>query len=106
MRRHGVEESMLDAGRASPPLVSLLHAETSWARDCLRRGLPLEKIAPPVLRPAVGMFVRGGLAIADAIERIGFDTLARRPTVSRWTKLRLVGRAWWGTLTAGSGGPA
>lgn len=106
MRRHGVEEGMLDSGRASPQLVSLLRAETAWARACLRRGLPLEKSAPPVLRPAVGMFVHGGFAIADAIERIGFDTLARRPTVSRWTKLRLAGRAWWGAMTTRSRRPA
>ncbi len=103
MRRHGVDEAMLDADRACPPLVSLVREEVDWARGFLRRGLPLEHLAPAVLRPAVGMFVRGGLAIADAIERIGFDTLARRPTVSRWTKLRLAGRAWWGTLMTRSG---
>jgi squalene synthase HpnC len=106
MHRHGVDEAMLDANRAPPPLVDLLRAEVAWARECLDRGLPLEQIAPPVLRPAVGMFVRGGLAIADAIERIGCDTLAQRPTLSRWTKLRLAGRAWWGTLTTGSRKPA
>ncbi len=103
MQRHGVDEAMLDAGRAGPPLVALLREEVGWARGCLRSGLPLEQIAPPVLRPAVGMFVRGGLAIADAIERIGFDTLAQRPTVSRWTKLQLAGRAWLGSMMARDG---
>jgi squalene synthase HpnC len=105
MQRHGVDDGLLDASRAQPPLIRLLREEVEWARDCLRRGLPLERIAPPVLRPAIGMFVRGGLAIADAIERIGFDTLARRPTVSRWTTMRLAGRAWLGTLTTRSRRP-
>ena len=106
MRRHGVEEAMLDAAHASPSLIALLREEVAWARACLLRGLPLEENAPPVLRPAVGMFGRGGLAVADAIERIGCDTLAQRPTVSRWTKLRLAGRAWWGSMTTRSRSPA
>jgi squalene synthase HpnC len=104
-QRHGVDEALLDVARAQPPLIRLLREEVEWARDCLRSGLPLERIAPPVLRPAIGMFVRGGLAIADAIERIGFDTLAHRPTVSRWTKVRLAGRAWLGTLPTRSHRP-
>jgi phytoene/squalene synthetase len=33
--------------------------------------------------------------VADAIERAGFDTLARRPTVGKWSKLRLAASAWW-----------
>lgn len=98
MRRHGVEEPVLDAERAGPQLVALVREEVAWARDWLRRGLPLAGIAPPVLRPAVGMFVRGGLAIADAIEKAGYDTLARRPTVSRTTKALLAARAWWGMM--------
>lgn len=106
MHRHGVDESMLDEARATAPLIGLLREEVGWARDCLRRGLPLEKAAPAVLRPAIGMFIRGGLAIADAIERIGFDTLARRPTVSRGTKLMLAAQAWWRLLLTPARGSA
>lgn len=98
MRRHGVDETMLDGERAVPPLIELVREEVAWARDCLRRGQPLENVAPPVLRPAIGLFVRGGLAIADAIDRIGCDTLARRPTVSRGTKIWLAAQAWWRLL--------
>ncbi len=94
MLRHDVDESMLDATHASHQLVGLLKEEVAWAREFLCYGLPLEKTAPRVLRPAIKMFIRGGLAIADAIERVGFDTLASRPTVSKWTKLRLAGSAW------------
>jgi phytoene/squalene synthetase len=49
------------------------------------------------------MFLGGGRAVADAIERQGFDTLARRPTVGRWTKLRLAAGAWWRSRVAGGG---
>jgi squalene synthase HpnC len=99
MHRHRVDETMLDADAATPEFVRLLREEVAWARECLRAGFPLEHKAPPVLRPAIGMFIRGGLAIADGIERIGYDTLARRPVVSRWTKARLAARAWWGMVT-------
>jgi squalene synthase HpnC len=103
MRRHGVEESMLDAPRAALPLKQLLSEEVSWAREYFDAGAPLARVAPPALRPAIGMFLAGGRAVADAIERAGFDTLLRRPTVGKWTKLRLAARAWWSLQTATDG---
>jgi len=95
MARHGVEEPMLDRPVAAGPLVRLLREEVAWARECFAAGGPLADRAPPVLRPAIALFVAGGRAIATAIERAGYDTLARRPTVGRWTKLGLAARAWW-----------
>jgi squalene synthase HpnC len=95
MQRHGVTEAMLDAPRAGPPLKGLLRDEVAWARECFDEGAPLVGIAPPSLRPAIEMFLGGGRAVADAIERAGFDTLVRRPTLRKWTKLRLAARAWW-----------
>jgi 15-cis-phytoene synthase len=38
------------------------------------------------------MFSRGGLAILDAIESSGFDTLNHRPSLSKWTQVKLLGR--------------
>lgn len=94
MRRFGVEESMLDLPSAPEPLRALVRAELAWARERFAAGTPLVGRAPPALRPAIGMFLGGGRAIATAIERAGCDTLARRPTVGRLTKLGLAGRAW------------
>lgn len=99
MRRHGVDESMLDQPPASGGLVSLVRDEVAWARDCFAVGAPLVASAPAVLRPAIQMFLDGGRSLATAIERSGYDTLVRRPTVGRWTKLWLAGRAWWGLRT-------
>lgn len=102
MARYGVDEAMLDLTSAPAPLRLLVAAEVGWARECFDRGAPLVARAPRALRPAIGMFLGGGRAVATAIERAGFDTLACRPTVDRWTKLRLAGRAWW-ALCAGAG---
>jgi phytoene/squalene synthetase len=55
------------------------------------------------------MFLAGGRAVADAIERAGYDTLVRRPTVGKWTKLRLAAQAWWSLQTTphtAGGGPS
>jgi hypothetical protein len=41
----------------------------------------------------IDLFSRGGMAILDEIEAQGYDVLRARPTLSRWTKLRLLTRA-------------
>jgi squalene synthase HpnC len=94
MRRFGVDESMLDMPAAPAPLRALVREELAWARDLFAAGAPLVGRAPPALRPAIRMFLGGGRAIATSIERAGCDTLSRRPTVGRWTKLGLAVRAW------------
>ncbi|MFM8703642.1 MAG: squalene synthase HpnC [Planctomycetia bacterium] len=99
MRRHGVAEPMLDAPRAAAPLRALVRDQVAWARAQFDAGAPLVEVAPPALKPAIAMFLAGGRAVADAIERAGYDTLTRRPTVGKWTKLRLAARAWWSLQT-------
>lgn len=95
LARHGVDESALDAAQASPRVQSLLQDEVAWARSFFDMGAPLQCAAPQGLRPAIELFVAGGRAVADAIERCGYDTLRARPTVSRWRKAALSARAWW-----------
>lgn len=63
------------------------------ARQLLDSGRRLEPIVPRALRLQLVLYRLGGLAICDAIERIGYDTVARRPSVSGRTKVSLVLRA-------------
>ena len=93
MRRHGVTEAMLELHAASPEFISLLTEEVAWAEACFDKGQSLVKTAPTVLRPAIRLFLEGGRGVAKAIRHTGFDTLAKRPTLSRSTKLRLAGQA-------------
>jgi len=93
MARHGVTEGLVAAPVAAPEVQALLADLVAWARDSFAAGSRLPALAPRPLRPAIAMFLAGGLAVADAIEAAGFDTLARRPTVGRLAKLRLAGRA-------------
>jgi squalene synthase HpnC len=103
MTRHGVDEECLDAPTASPALRRLIADEVAWARESFDAGAPLAREAPAVLRPAIAAFLGGGRAVAEAIERAGFDTLSSRPTVGRWRKLRLAARAWWAAAVTGGG---
>jgi len=98
MAAHGVTEAMLAAVPASGEVRSLISAEVAWARACFAAGKALPGRGPRVLRPAIKMFVGGGLAVADAIEAAGYDTLSRRPTVGRFAKLRLAGQAFGAAL--------
>ena len=49
---------------------------------------------PRELRVDVRLFIDGGLAILKAMRRVDFNVWRKRPTVSRWKKLRLLARVW------------
>ena len=70
-------------------------AEVDQAEGWLRRGMPLAVQMLPGLRLPVALFVRGGLATLEAIRRQDYDVWTRRPTVSRWEKVRLLFGRWW-----------
>ena len=106
MTRHGVGEAMLAEMPAAPAVRALLEDEVAWARECFAAGDRLPALAPRALRPAIAMFLGGGRAVADAIQAAGFDTLARRPTVSRLRKFRLATRALLAAAAARLGGAA
>ena len=93
LRRHGVAESCVDEPVGSPAFRALIRDEVAWARGLFDSGAPLARLAPRSLRGAIGMFVAGGRAVAEAIEAIGFDTLRARPSLGRWQKARLAARA-------------
>ncbi len=106
MARHGVDEAMLAELPAAAAVRSLVRDEVAWARECFVAGERLPTLAPRALRPAIGIFLGGGRALADAIEAAEYDTLARRPIVTRLTKLRLAGRGLLGALAGRLGGRA
>jgi squalene synthase HpnC len=63
------------------------------ARTLLASGRELETMAPWPLRPQLALYRLGGLAILDAIERLGYRTDRQRPHVSAWAKLLVFQRA-------------
>ena len=61
-------------------------------------GMPLAEKVSREIRVDIEMFSRGGLAVLDAIETIGYNTLEKRPSIGKGKQARLLGRALFGRL--------
>ena len=103
MHRYGVSEQVLRHGTATPAYRELLRELVSETRAMLLRGALLIDEVDRELALTLRLFTGGGLAILRAIERNGFDTLSRRPVVSKGAKLRLLAGAAAGKLGLVSG---
>ncbi len=90
---HGLGESDLLARRFDPRYAALMKELVAYTRDLFARGLPLAQRVPAALRVDIELFSRGGLAVLEAIERLGYNTIDQRPALSRRTKALLLGRA-------------
>jgi squalene synthase HpnC len=100
MEAHGVTEGELFARRFDARYASLMRALVNRTRDLFQKGLPLALRVSPRIRVDLELFGRGGLAVLDAIESIGYNTLQQRPSLSSAVKLRLMGRALGGQALA------
>ncbi len=94
-RRFGYAEGDLAARRFTPAFAELMRFEVERTRGYFDRGSKLLPLVPRGVRADVDLFLRGGRAVLDAIERQGFDVWRRRPVVSKWRKLGLLLRAAW-----------
>ena len=93
MAAHGVCEQDLFARSFDWRYKNLMRVLVDRTRELFEKGLPLiERVASNV-RIDIGLFSRGGLAVLDAIELIGYNTLQQRPSLTGATKLKLIGRA-------------
>ena len=98
LRRFSVSENQIAAGQATPEFLELMKFEVARARDWFDRGMPLAGLVDRALALDIELFTRGGQEILNAIERQGFNVLARRPAISTTRKLSLVLRAGLGKL--------
>src|SRR5262249_43131303 len=73
--------------------VELMRVLLQRTRELFRNGLPLSHSVDRTLQIDIELFSRCGLALLDAIESIGCNTLQQRPTLTIGTKLKLMGRA-------------
>ena len=99
MARFGVTEDQLHTDAASDQVRELMRFQVERTRGLFAEGLPLIDLVSGHLRVDLALFSRGGLAILDKIEEIGFDTVGQRPTVGTREKVALllgtlVSRRW------------
>ena len=94
MRRFGVTEADLEAGRVTDSFGNLLQFQIDRAREYFVNGrgllsyLPKRSRACPV---ALGLIYGG---VLDRIERAGYNVFDQRITVSKSAKLALMTKAW------------
>lgn len=103
---HGLAEADIVAGKFDARYVSLMKDLIARTRKLFTAGLPLVQTLDSSLRIDVEMFSRGGLAVLDAIEANGYDTLQKRPSIGRATQLRFLGRALLSHFFAPATGPS
>ncbi len=90
---HGVSESDIVGKKFNALYAALMKELIARTRELFEEGMPLSKKVQGKLSVDLEMFSRGGLAVLDAIEAMGYDTLNRRPKVSKGKQVRLLGRA-------------
>ena len=87
----GLSEQDIVGRRFDARYVGLMQDLIARTRALFRDGMPLAEMVDKRLSIDLEMFSRGGLAVLDAIESIGYDTLHKRPAVSRLKQARLLG---------------
>ncbi|HKM91284.1 MAG TPA: squalene synthase HpnC [Candidatus Acidoferrales bacterium] len=90
---HGLSEADLAARRFDARYARMMKELVEYTRMLFARGRPLARQVAGPLRTDIDMFSRGGLAVLDAIEAMGYNTIERRPAISRGAQARLLGRA-------------
>ncbi len=90
---HGLSEADIVGRKFDHRYESLMKELIEYTRGLFAKGRPLAKRVEGKLSVDLEMFSRGGLAVLDSIEAMGYDTLHRRPEVSRVKQVRLLGRA-------------
>jgi squalene synthase HpnC/squalene synthase HpnD len=90
---HGLTEDDIINRRFDRRYVALMQSLIGRTREMFAEGLPLSDKVDSDLRTDIELFSRGGIAILNAIEASGYNTLSRRPSLSKWTKASLLARA-------------
>ncbi len=81
--RHGVSEDDIVSHRFSENYIAMMKDLIARTRVLFDEGLPLAQQVAGKLRIDLEMFSRGGMAVLDAIESQGYETLNRRPAISK-----------------------
>lgn len=90
MERFGVTVAQLREGKITPQYRAMLAELASRTYSMMQEAAPLEQNVDRELAGTLYLFRRGGMAILDAIAAQNFDTITRRPVVTKYRKVRLL----------------
>lgn len=94
MRAFGCPEERIAEGVADEPFRAMMRFEVDRAAALFAEGAPLASRLRGRAKLAVALFGKGGMRVLDAIREQNYDTLAKRPVVTRPRK------AWLALATA------
>jgi squalene synthase HpnC/squalene synthase HpnD len=89
---HGLSAEDIVNMRFDARYIELMKSLIARTQELFRAGQPLAQTVQRFLRVDLEMFSGGGLAILDAIEASGYNTLGHRPSLSKWTQAKLLGK--------------
>ena len=92
LRRHGLEARDIEARVFDVRYAAVMRELIARTRELFAEGRPLAASVDRRLSVDLELFSRGGLAVLDAIESMGYNTLAKRPAIGGPQRLLLLGR--------------
>ena len=92
LARHGLEIKDIEGRVFDKRYAALMRDLIGRTRQLFAQGWPLAATLDGRLRVDIQLFSRGGMAVLDAIESIGYNTLARRPSIGAAKRAALLVR--------------
>ena len=95
MHRFGYTEADLIAQTCDERFIALMRLETERARSLFCVGLKLSDLVGSSHALEIELFGRCGLEILRRIELARYDVFRHRPTLNKWTALKILIHGWW-----------
>lgn len=95
MDQFGYSETDLSLQICDGRFAGLMHLEIQRTRRLFQEGLPLRNLVNSDLAMEVELFGRCGMEILRRIEIAHYDVFRHRPTLGKWTALKLLTYSWW-----------
>jgi squalene synthase HpnC/squalene synthase HpnD len=93
LERHGLRARDVEARVFDERYAAVMRELIARTRELFAQGWPLAATLDSRLRLDIELFSRGGLAVLNAIESMGYNTLAKRPSIGGAKRILLFGRA-------------
>jgi squalene synthase HpnC len=100
MRRFGTSEQNVVSQWYTRQYRAMMKSLVEYTHELFAEGRFLCTLVDKELAVTLGLFVDGGEAILHEIEKMQYNTLERRPRLSKLTKARLLTKALWGKVRA------
>ncbi len=93
MKKYGLTDADLVKRQFDTRYVQMMKDIVARTRSLFAAGAPLARRLAPDIRIDIELFTSAGVAVLDGIEAVSYDTLHRRPVISRAAKARMLARA-------------